>query len=158
MWARNATNGAIHRRIAPAAYRGGICSSAFSRDGPVTSSRNECSPGPTRRRASHHVPAPRRRMMSSEPEIGETSLPPLGTDKYLGKILNSRVYDVAVETELQHAKNLSQVREATVTPPLPSYRGEENSNTLISPFRGLSSHLGKPSRRRGDSSLTTQSS
>ena len=28
---------------------------------------------------------------------------------YLGKILNAKVYDVAVETELQHAKNLSQV-------------------------------------------------
>ena len=49
-------------------------------------------------------------MMSSNVDIGETSTPPLGTDKYLGKILNSRVYDVAIETELQHAKNLSQVR------------------------------------------------
>ena len=49
--------------------------------------------------------------MSSEPENGEASLPPLGTDTYLGRILNSRVYDVAVETELQHAKNLSQVRD-----------------------------------------------
>lgn len=28
---------------------------------------------------------------------------------YLGMILNARVYDVAVETELQHAKSLSQV-------------------------------------------------
>ena len=29
---------------------------------------------------------------------------------YLSRILNARVYDVAVETELQHAKNLSAVR------------------------------------------------
>lgn len=28
---------------------------------------------------------------------------------YLSKILNARVYDVAVETDLQHAKNLSAV-------------------------------------------------
>ena len=28
---------------------------------------------------------------------------------YLGRILNAKVYDVAVETELQHAKNLSVV-------------------------------------------------
>jgi hypothetical protein len=30
---------------------------------------------------------------------------------YLSRILNARVYDVAVETELQEAKNLSAVRE-----------------------------------------------
>jgi hypothetical protein len=29
---------------------------------------------------------------------------------YLSKILNARVYDAAIETELQHAKNLSTVR------------------------------------------------
>ena len=29
---------------------------------------------------------------------------------YLSKILNARVYDAAVETELQEAKNLSAVR------------------------------------------------
>jgi len=29
---------------------------------------------------------------------------------YLSKILNARVYDAAIETELQHAKNLSAVR------------------------------------------------
>ena len=29
---------------------------------------------------------------------------------YLNKILNAKVYDVAIETELQHAKNLSKVR------------------------------------------------
>lgn len=33
----------------------------------------------------------------------------LGDNGYLGKILNAKVYDVAVETELQHAENLSQV-------------------------------------------------
>jgi hypothetical protein len=30
---------------------------------------------------------------------------------YLSKILNARVYDAAIETELQHAKNLSAVRQ-----------------------------------------------
>lgn len=30
---------------------------------------------------------------------------------YLNKILNSKVYDVAIETELQHAKNLSRVSD-----------------------------------------------
>ena len=34
----------------------------------------------------------------------------LTTDGYLGKILNAKVYDAAIETELQHAKNLSEVR------------------------------------------------
>jgi len=33
---------------------------------------------------------------------------------YLSKILNARVYDVAVETELQHAKNLSAVRNTSI--------------------------------------------
>lgn len=33
----------------------------------------------------------------------------LGDNGYLGNILNAKVYDVAVETELQHAENLSQV-------------------------------------------------
>lgn len=32
---------------------------------------------------------------------------------YLSKILNARVYDAAIETELQHAKNLSSVRTKT---------------------------------------------
>jgi hypothetical protein len=31
---------------------------------------------------------------------------------YLSKILNARVYDAAIETELQHAKNLSAVSQA----------------------------------------------
>ncbi|EED89617.1 threonine dehydratase [Thalassiosira pseudonana CCMP1335] len=35
-------------------------------------------------------------------------------DGYLGKILNANVYDVAVETELQHAKNLSQLLNNTI--------------------------------------------
>ena len=30
-------------------------------------------------------------------------------DGYLGMMLNAKVYDVALETELQHAKNLSRV-------------------------------------------------
>jgi hypothetical protein len=30
---------------------------------------------------------------------------------YLSKILNARVYDAAIETELQHAKNLSAVSQ-----------------------------------------------
>jgi hypothetical protein len=33
---------------------------------------------------------------------------------YLSKILNARVYDAAIETELQYAKNLSAVRAVTV--------------------------------------------
>ena len=40
-----------------------------------------------------------------EPAMGES----LDESGYLGMILNARVYDVAVETELQHAKSLSQV-------------------------------------------------
>jgi len=35
-------------------------------------------------------------------------------DGYLGKILNANVYDAAIETELQHAKNLSQLLNNTV--------------------------------------------
>ena len=35
-------------------------------------------------------------------------------DGYLGRILNAKVYDVAVETELQHAKNLSQVSRIVI--------------------------------------------
>jgi hypothetical protein len=35
----------------------------------------------------------------------------LGDDGYLGKILNAKVYDVAIETELQYAENLSRVSE-----------------------------------------------
>ena len=41
-----------------------------------------------------------------EPAMGES----IDEGGYLGRILNARVYDVAVETELQHAKNLSKVR------------------------------------------------
>ena len=33
---------------------------------------------------------------------------------YLGKILNSKVYEVAIETELQHAKNLSNLLDNTI--------------------------------------------
>lgn len=40
-----------------------------------------------------------------EPAMGES----LDESGYLGMILNARVYDVAVETELQHAKSLSKV-------------------------------------------------
>lgn len=40
-----------------------------------------------------------------EPVMGES----LDEGGYLGRILNAKVYDVAVETELQHAKNLSVV-------------------------------------------------
>jgi hypothetical protein len=32
---------------------------------------------------------------------------------YLSKILNARVYEAAIETDLQHAKNLSSVSECT---------------------------------------------
>lgn len=35
-------------------------------------------------------------------------------DGYLGRILNAKVYEVAIETELQHAKNLSQLLNNTV--------------------------------------------
>jgi len=47
---------------------------------------------------------------------GDMDLPVLLNSKehaigYLSKILNARVYDVAVETKLQHAKNLSAVRK-----------------------------------------------
>lgn len=38
----------------------------------------------------------------------------LGDNGYLGKILNAKVYDVAIETELQHAENLSQVSSCAV--------------------------------------------
>ncbi len=40
-----------------------------------------------------------------EPVMGES----LDESGYLGMILNAKVYDVAVETELQHAKSLSLV-------------------------------------------------
>lgn len=40
-----------------------------------------------------------------EPAMGES----LDESGYLGMILNAKVYDVAVETELQHAKSLSLV-------------------------------------------------
>ena len=33
---------------------------------------------------------------------------------YLGKILNSKVYEVAIETELQHAENLSNLLDNTI--------------------------------------------
>ncbi len=32
---------------------------------------------------------------------------------YLSRILNARVYDAAIETDLQHAKNLSAVRQSS---------------------------------------------
>eukprot|EP00571_Detonula_confervacea_P010099 CAMPEP_0172306456 /NCGR_PEP_ID=MMETSP1058-20130122/7523_1 /TAXON_ID=83371 /ORGANISM="Detonula confervacea, Strain CCMP 353" /LENGTH=515 /DNA_ID=CAMNT_0013018349 /DNA_START=250 /DNA_END=1797 /DNA_ORIENTATION=- len=35
-------------------------------------------------------------------------------DGYLGKILNAKVYEVAIETELQHAENLSQLLNNTI--------------------------------------------
>lgn len=38
----------------------------------------------------------------------------LGDDGYLGKILNAKVYDVAIETELQYAENLSRLLNNTV--------------------------------------------
>lgn len=37
---------------------------------------------------------------------------------YLSRILNARVYDAAIETELQHAKNLSAVSDAVCPLPL----------------------------------------
>ena len=40
-----------------------------------------------------------------EPEMGES----LDESGYLGMTLNAKVYDVAIETELQHAKSLSTV-------------------------------------------------
>lgn len=40
-----------------------------------------------------------------EPAMGES----LDESGYLGMILNAKVYDVAVETELQHAKSMSLV-------------------------------------------------
>ncbi len=44
-----------------------------------------------------------------EPAMGES----LDESGYLGMILNAKVYDVAVETELQHAKSLSLVSVLT---------------------------------------------
>jgi hypothetical protein len=49
------------------------------------------------------------------PQVEEASTPVLLNSKehavgYLSKILNARVYDAAIETELQEAKNLSTVR------------------------------------------------
>jgi hypothetical protein len=43
-----------------------------------------------------------------EPAMGES----LDESGYLGMILNAKVYDVAIETELQHAKSLSLVSYA----------------------------------------------
>ena len=48
------------------------------------------------------------------PDSAEESKPVLLNSKehavgYLSKVLNARVYDAAIETELQHAKNLSAV-------------------------------------------------
>ncbi|KAL7539442.1 hypothetical protein ACHAWF_006410 [Thalassiosira exigua] len=68
------------------------------------------------------------------------AIPPVG-DGYLGKILNAKVYDVAVETELQHAKNLSQLLSNTVclkredTQPVFSFkiRGAYNAMASLSP-------------------------
>ena len=49
------------------------------------------------------------------PDSVEESKPVLLNSKehavgYLSKVLNARVYDAAIESELQHAKNLSAVR------------------------------------------------
>lgn len=66
--------------------------------------------------STHHVSSSHHRYSSSSPISSrdseeELQAPIMQTgDGYLGKILNANVYDVAVETELQHAKNLSQVR------------------------------------------------
>jgi threonine dehydratase len=51
----------------------------------------------------------------SDPAYNEDLKPVLLNAKehvvgYLSKILNARVYDAAIETQLQHAKNLSSVR------------------------------------------------
>mmetsp|Transcript_12802 Transcript_12802/g.23570 ORF Transcript_12802/g.23570 Transcript_12802/m.23570 type:complete len:604 (-) Transcript_12802:1652-3463(-) len=43
--------------------------------------------------------------------VGEAAL---SGDGYLSKMLNAKVYEVAIETELQHAKNLSQLLNNTI--------------------------------------------
>lgn len=51
---------------------------------------------------------------SSPDDINETQPVLLNAKEhvvgYLSRILNARVYDVSIETELQHAKNMSSVR------------------------------------------------
>lgn len=52
---------------------------------------------------------------SSDPSYNQITTPILLNAKehvvgYLSRILNARVYDAAIETELQHARNLSAVR------------------------------------------------
>lgn len=54
---------------------------------------------------------------TSSTSVGDLSTTPpttmynknMSENDYLNKILNSKVYEVAIETELQHAKNLSSV-------------------------------------------------
>jgi len=66
---------------------------------------------------------------------------PLGADEYLNKVLNANVYDVSVETELQHAENLSELLNNTVllkredTQPVFSFkiRGAYNAMASLSP-------------------------
>lgn len=50
-----------------------------------------------------------RRFQSSTADDRREEITDSTGNGYLGKILNAKVYDVAVETELQHAKNLSKV-------------------------------------------------
>ncbi len=63
---------------------------------------------------SHHIDSKKSvvkacRSKSSMADVKVEEITASTGNGYLGKILNAKVYDVAVETELQHAKNLSQV-------------------------------------------------
>eukprot|EP00956_Cyclotella_meneghiniana_P034832 scaffold108513_cov23-Cyclotella_meneghiniana.AAC.1 len=66
---------------------------------------------------------------------------------YLNKILNAKVYDVAIETELQHAKNLSKLLNNTVL-----LKREDTQPVFSFKIRGAynaMAHLSKDSLERG---------
>mmetsp|Transcript_26296 Transcript_26296/g.54457 ORF Transcript_26296/g.54457 Transcript_26296/m.54457 type:complete len:113 (-) Transcript_26296:570-908(-) len=59
--------------------------------------------------SEHDVVVNSRRFQSSMADDRREEITSSMGNGYLGKILNAKVYDVAVETDLQHAKNLSKV-------------------------------------------------
>mmetsp|Transcript_16890 Transcript_16890/g.34334 ORF Transcript_16890/g.34334 Transcript_16890/m.34334 type:complete len:586 (-) Transcript_16890:1921-3678(-) len=64
--------------------------------------------------SEHDVVVNSRRFQSSMADDRREEITSSMGNGYLGKILNAKVYDVAVETDLQHAKNLSKLLNNTI--------------------------------------------
>lgn len=96
----------------------------------------------TPRPTTHVTPTPRTKLLSNADTVSTATTLRNDDDGYLGMILNAKVYDVAVETELQHAPSLSALLDNTIllkredTQPVFSFkiRGAYNKMASLPPL------------------------